>query len=178
MSSHRSDTLRENINWHIALVAIQISHAKKVKGRAKSGYYKMATILGATIVEGLTHAILQKKLGIDGVIVTGKKIPYECYSLPKNFSEKEELAICKRKEEKLELRKNPDFAVLNNSCLREKIFSKRVFNRVEDVRKIRNKIHLQGLDHVDRKYTLNNVVRVSNTIDILIGIYNRLIASR
>ncbi|MCE9585062.1 hypothetical protein K8Q94_00350 [Candidatus Nomurabacteria bacterium] len=173
MSSHSPDVLHANIEWHIELIAIQISHAKKVKGRARSGYYKMATILGATIVEGLVHAILQNKLGIDGVIFTGKKISYDCCELPKRFSEKEQLAICKRKDEKIELKKNPDFAVLNNTCLKERLFSKEVFNRVEDVRKTRNKIHIQGLDHIDRSYTNNNVEKIAKTVNRLVDLYNR-----
>ena len=168
-----TDTLRATINWHIELIAVQISHAQKVKGRARSGYYKMATILGATITEGLVHAILKKKLGADAIISTGKKITYECQPLPKKFSTGDELVIGRRKDEKIELKKNPDFSILNNTCLREGFFTERVFNKVEKVRKMRNKIHLQGLSHIDRSYTLNNVREVSGTVDALIDLYQR-----
>jgi HEPN domain-containing protein len=61
-NTRNDGALRANIEWHIDLIAIQIAHAKKVKGRARSGYYKIATILAASIVEALVHALLIKKL--------------------------------------------------------------------------------------------------------------------
>ena len=173
MAQTSKDILHSNIEWHIELIAIQINHAKKVKGRAKSGYYKLATILGASIVECVVHALLVNRLGNSGVIYTGGKIAYECQQLPKNFNDKHELAICKRKPETLELKKNPDFAVLNNACLKEEIFSKRIFNKVDVIRKNRNKIHLQGLKHIDRSYTIADIEKVSATISVLLDLYNK-----
>jgi hypothetical protein len=170
------ETLRANIEWHIELIAIQIEHAKNVKGRARSGYYKIATILAASIVEAILHGLLIRKLGADGVILTGEKEVYECHPLPKKFypdTGEDELVIGKRRPEKIKIARNPDFAVLNNTCFKEKVFSKRLFKKVDSVRKMRNKIHIQGLTYVDRSYTKNNVETASVVVNNLIGLYNQ-----
>lgn len=167
------ETLRENIEWHIELIAIQIKHAEKVQGRARSGYYKIATILAASIIEALVHALLVKKLGADGVIVTDEKEVYECHPLPKKFYNDDELIIGKRREKKIRMVKNPDFAVLNNTCLKEKVYTNKFFKKVESIRKMRNKIHIQGLTYVDRSYTKKDVGNASDIIDHLLDLYNR-----
>jgi len=163
--------LRGNIEWHIELIAVQIRHAEKVKGRARSGYYKLATLLVASIVEAVVHALLIRKLGIDGVISTGDYETYECSLLPKTFCPQEDLVICKRRSENIQMRKNPDFAVLNRACLKEKLLSEKLFKKVESVRKIRNKIHIQGLDYIDRSYTKNNLVKLADVMNSLLSLY-------
>jgi len=165
--------LRANIEWHIQLIAIQVRHAEKVKGRARSGYYKLATLLIASIVEAIVHALLVRKLGIDGVISTGDYETYECSPLPKKFCPQDDLVICKRRKEEIKLRKNPDFAILNHTCLKEQLFSKSFLNKVESVRKIRNKIHIQGLGHIDRSYTKNSVEKLSEVMNNLLNLYYR-----
>jgi hypothetical protein len=170
------ETLRANMEWHIELIAIQIGHARKVKGRARSGYYKIATILAASIVEAMLHGLLIRKLGTDGVIITGEKEVYECHPLPKKFystTNEDELIIGKRRLEKIKIARNPDFAVLNTTCLKENIFSKRLFRKVDSVRKMRNKIHIQGLTYVDRSYTKNDIEKTSRVVNHLIGLYNQ-----
>ena len=176
MSSSGADNeviLRGNIDWHIQLIAIQVSHAEKVQGRARSGYYKLAVLLIASIVEAVVHALLVRKLGTDGVIETEDYETYECLSLPEGFSLKGEVAICKKRKKIFQLKKNPDFAVLNNACVRERLLSLKLFNEVESIRKVRNKIHMQGLDHIDRSYTKSSVERFSEVMDNLLILYDR-----
>ena len=51
-------------------------------------------------------------------------------------------------------------------------FQKRLFNKVETVRKMRNKIHIQGLKFIDRRYTEGEVKRISTIIDELLVALN------
>jgi|GEM_PF-4522871 len=65
------DTLRKNIAWNLKQVVIQLSHAHKVKGKARSGYYKIALMLDCSVVEALAHELSRrylKDLGIDNFI--------------------------------------------------------------------------------------------------------------
>lgn len=163
--------LRGNLKWHIELIAVQFRHAEKVKGRARSGYYKLATLLAASIVEAVVHALLVRKLGEDGVIATDEYETYECSSLPKKFCPQEELAICKKRKKEFKLKKNPDFAILNLACLRENLLSPRLFKEIESIRTVRNKIHIQGLDYIDRSYTKNKVGKLSEVMDNLLDLY-------
>jgi len=63
-----------------------------------------------------------------------------------------------------------DFQVLNKLCLREKIIDDDLFKEVQDVRKLRNKIHLFGLELVDRQYTPVQVDMVAKTASKVIAI--------
>lgn len=168
------ETLRGNVEWHLVLIAVQIGHAKKKRGRARSGYYKLAVLLGASVVEALVHALLVKKLGTNGVLFTGRKETFECAPLPKQFYQPDELVICKRRDETMPLSKNPDFVFLNKTCLTKGVFRKRLFNKVETIRKMRNKIHIQGLSFVDRRYTEGEVKKVSTIIDELLVALGRV----
>lgn len=173
MNIQATSTFRKNIEWNLTLVASQTRHAEQVKGRARSGYYKLAIIVSASIVEALVHALLVKKLGVNGEIYTGNIELYESYQLPKVFSHSGvDLAICKRRKEKLLLSKYPDFSVINKACLSQKIYTQRIYKKVDWVRKTRNKIHLQGLDHVDRSHTKVSVEKISSVINDLLINFN------
>jgi hypothetical protein len=161
--------LRKNIEWNLSLMIVQIHHAGNVKTRARSGYYKMAYIIGASIVEALVHAILRKHLGENGVLDLGEKETYECSALPASYYPKDEiLVIAKQRDVVLPINKNPDFGKMNKACLRSTFISRRLFQRVEKIRKNRNKLHLQGVLCIDRSYTLKDVKDVSDAVDQLI----------
>ena len=53
------DAFNKNVSWNLEQIAVQVGHAEKVKGRARSGYYKAAIILAASIVEALAYKILE-----------------------------------------------------------------------------------------------------------------------
>src|SRR5258708_247859 len=138
--------LHANIEWHIKLVSAQVGHANKVKGRARSGYYKTVIILTATIVEAVLHALLVKKLGANGTIVTGDYEYNNAHLLPDKFNNgTDELVIARRHQKVLKMAKNPDFSAMNIACFKENIVNKRLHKKVDRVRKIRNRIHIQGL---------------------------------
>ena len=154
-----NENLRANIQWNIGLMIVQLRHAQKAKGRARSGYYKLDFMIGASIVEALVHALLLREIGEDGTIKTGKKEIYGCSPLPSNFyrSPEEELVIAKRRDEVISLRRNTDFVILNRVCLNKGLFTKKFFDKVESIRTGRNKIHIQGLSYVDRSYTQHDM---------------------
>lgn len=167
------ETLSRNVKWHLVLIAVQIGHAKRKRGRARSGYYKLAMLLSASVVEALVHALLVKKLGANGVLFTGRKETFEHTPLPRKFfRDSDEVVICKRREEILPLSRNPEFVLLNKACFTQGVFQKRLFNKVETVRKMRNKIHIQGLKFIDRRYTEGEVKRISTIIDELLVALN------
>jgi hypothetical protein len=70
-------TLRQNIDWNIGLIATQVGHANSAKTRARSGYYKLAIIIAASIIEALVHLLLRRTVGDEGGISTGEKETYE-----------------------------------------------------------------------------------------------------
>ncbi len=163
-------TLRQNISWNLDLIAVQVRHAELAQTRGRSGYYKLAIITSASIIEALVHLLLRRHLGADGIVKTGDKECFECQALPATFNPPgSTLAICRQREVTISIDSNPDFGKMNKICFQYKIFTKSIFDNVENVRKIRNKIHLQGLDHIDRSYTKKDLGKVSKTMEHLLS---------
>lgn len=163
------DTFHQNVNWNLEQIAVQVGHAERVKGRARSGYYKAAIIITASIVEALAYSILEKNKTF--------KMPaedWECrnsHLLPETFtsSRGSRLSICERIQQKFSLTKFTDFKKVNEVCFKLKFFSKKLFAKIEKVRKLRNKIHIQGLDSIDRSYTKKELEFISSVMNELLN---------
>lgn len=163
------DIFKANIEWHIELIAVQIGHADKVYGRAKSGYYKVAILLAAAVVEALAHSILKNELAKGIAPPLNSWECYECYDLPQTYQTHAcRLAICKRRQSTFQLTEKTDFLRVNKVSQDLHIFSNSFFQKIESVRTMRNRIHLQGLDQIDRSYTKRQLDSVGDVIDKLI----------
>jgi hypothetical protein len=163
------DAFNKNVKWNLEQIAVQVGHAERVKGRARSGYYKAAIVIAASIVEALAYKILEKNKILEMPLED-----WECknsHLLPENFvvSSGSRLSICERIQQKFLLTKFTDFKKVNEICLKLKLFSKKFFNKIEKVRKLRNKIHIQGLDAIDRSYRKKELEFVSSVINELLS---------
>ncbi|NCO24987.1 hypothetical protein GW901_00470 [Candidatus Parcubacteria bacterium] len=161
-------TFTENIRWNLEQIVVQFRHAEKVKGRARSGYYKAAIMLAASVVEALAFKILSESnlkmpLG-DWQCKNSSFLPEFCQS--KNGYK---LSVCERIQPVFKLERNTDFKKVNEICLELKIFSKRFFKKIEKVRILRNKIHIQGLGNIDRSYTKKELEFVSSVMNELLN---------
>lgn len=164
-----SDTLRGNIDFSIKQIIAQTVHAKSVKGRARSGYYKVAILLAAAIAEALAHTILKEKL--DGGVTPppGAWECYECHDLPPSHQPTtHHLSICKRRRTLFQLTYNTDFIRANEMCRDLGIFSNAFYKKMERVRTTRNRIHLQSLSSADRSYNKKQLDSISNVVNKLI----------
>ena len=140
-----------------------------MRGRAKTGYYKVAILLEAAVVEALAHHILKIKIQGGASIPNGPWECYECYTLPQIYQQGvDKLAICKRRILVFRLTNKTDFAKVNKICKDLNIFSNSFFKKIERIRTMRNRIHLQGLDQIDRSYTMKQVDSVGYVINKLI----------
>ena len=162
------DAFNKNVSWNLEQIAVQVGHAEKVKGRARSGYYKAAIILAASIVEALAYKILESNSSLPMPLEDWKCV--NSIFLPNKFRSDngERLSICERKRCKFELNKQTDFKKVNEVCFSLKIFSKKLFSKIENVRKLRNKIHIQGLSNLDRSYTKKELEIVSSVMNELL----------
>lgn len=167
-----TEAFNKNVQWNLEQIAVQVGHAERVKTRARSGYYKSAIILAAAIVEALAYKILEQN--------NSKEMPLENWQcvrsnlLPQQYKSErgERLSVCERMQPKFKLNKQTDFKKVNEICLALKIFSKKLFNKIEKVRKLRNKIHIQGLDNLDRSYTKSELEFISSVMNELLGKIN------
>ena len=168
-----TENFNKNVRWNLEQIAVQVGHAERVKTRARSGYYKSAIILAAAIVEALAYKILEQNNFLempseDWQCVRSSFLPQQYKS-----NKGERLSICERIKPKFKLNKQTDFKKVNEVCFALKIFPKKFFNKIERVRKLRNKIHIQGLNNLDRSYKKNELEFISSVMNELLGRINQ-----
>lgn len=163
-----TDAFYKNVVWNLNLVSVQVAHAESVKGRARSGYYKVAIILASTIVEALAYTILENN--------RSRQMPLEDWKcqnsqyLSSIFVSRngEKLSICERVRPIFNLNQQTDFKKVNEVCLKLSLYHKKLFRKIEKIRILRNKIHIQGLKNIDRSYRKQELEFVSSAIDDLL----------
>ncbi len=79
------------------------------------------------------------------------------------------LSICEREQSKFKLGKQTDFKKVNEVCCKLGIFSSKFFKKIEKVRSLRNKIHIQGLSNLDRSYNKRQLDFISSVMDSLLA---------
>lgn len=158
-----------NIGWHLEQTVVQIQHANNVRGRARSGYYKAALLFSSAIIEALAHRILQRAIDT-GLTTPEQSEDYEHHLLPGQFAvDGYRVVVCKRKKVNFRLLPNTDFVRVNQVAKEMSVFPKRLYNKVERIRRLRNKIHLQGLNYVDRKHRLHQVDYIADVMVALVS---------
>lgn len=163
------ETFEQNVEWNINQIAVQFRHAELVNGRARSGYYKVAIMLAASVVEALAYKILDRNVGNIKLLEDWKCTKHNF--LPKEYdnNQNDRLSICRRVRPEFKLDKTTDFKKVNEVCRKAGIFSDKTFKRVEKIRVLRNKIHLQGLNTLDRSYTKKELEFVASIMNELLG---------
>jgi hypothetical protein len=154
----------QNIAWNINQVIALSAQAENTKGRARSGYYKAAVIIAASIVEALCFKLLENNKHL--------KMPLEDYRcknsqfLSENFISKEgeRLSICERSRMVFQLDDRTDFKKTIDISQELKLLPKSLYNKIDKIRVMRNKIHLQGLESIDRSYKKSTVEYISSVI--------------
>lgn len=163
-----TETFNKNVQWNLEQVAVQVGHAERVRTRARSGYYKSAIILAAAIVEALAYKILEQGNSLEMPLEDWQCVRSSFLSQQYKSNRGERLSICERIKPKFKLSKQTDFKKTNEVCLALKIFSKKLFDKIEKIRKLRNKIHIQGLDNLDRSYTKSELEFISSAMNELL----------
>ena len=163
------ETFKKNIQWNLELIAVQVGHAEHVKGRARSGYYKTAIVLGSSIVEALSYRVLEKNNTLEMPLED-----WECRNsqfLSESFKSTNgsRLSICERAQKNFSLTKFTEFKKVNEVCFKLNLFSKGFFKKIEKIRTLRNKIHLQGLKFIDRSYTKSELEFISSVMNELLN---------
>lgn len=156
-----------NIRWNIRHTIVQHRLATTTRGRNKSGFYKTAILLGCSVVEALAHRYLEQEM----VKLPESKIPlldWECFEsqvLPDSFSVSGiPLAVCRRRRPKFEIDSWTEFAKVNSICLKLKLFSEPFYQKIDTVRIMRNKIHLQSLERVETSWSRKDFNRMSSVM--------------
>lgn len=165
-----TETFNKNVVWNLEQVAVQVGHAERVKTRARSGYYKSAIMLASAIVEALAYKVLEQNNSLEMPLENWQCVRSSLLREQYKSDKGERLSICERIQPKFKLTRQTDFKKVNEVCLDLKLFPKKLFNKIEKVRKLRNKIHIQGLSDIDRSYRKSELEFISSAMNDLLGI--------
>lgn len=156
------ETLRTNtvIAFRYIIFLIQLEQKETLPGPIIYSIYKDLIIQTAAIVESCTHYTL-KKLIDENKIKSSEVMESEwkegkCLVIETLPDGRQFCGITRHKASK-RLERHTHFQDLNRACLRGNVLTKDLFNKAEELREARNKIHLAGLDKVDDIYTKDDV---------------------
>lgn len=160
----------ENLKIRITAVAIQLKHAeeKGISNVAKSAYYRSATMLICTIVEGMVYQLVKEYTETNENIISNIGELKKLHQIPKNIFNQENIFICKENQKDIYINDNGvTFEKLNIFLKKKKIINTDEFKKLDYVRKERNKLHLQGLSIRDTGYTKSKFRKISIPADFL-----------
>lgn len=160
-----------NLRRRLTAAVIFLGQARKkgISNTAKSSYYRAATMLICTIVEGLAYQLVKIKTDHIGNVIEEYTEHKQIHSIPKSiFGTKNEVLICEKVKKDLHITDNgAGFAKLNLFLKNEGIISVREYRALERVRIERNRFHLQGLGSSDTGYTKVRFINFSKPTDFL-----------
>lgn len=174
-----STVLLTHIESTIKDVGVQIGHAKTTKhNRAKSGYYRAAILLSAALVEAVLHDLIDMKCTHNPNILSGVNVFKRSKGV--RTIQKLDSAICANGKElwicevdRSLIDRRSSFKDMNDLALQIGIVGKRLYNKLEKVRKKRNEIHIQTLQTGVRNYNYTTVEYTSTVLLELLSFYRR-----
>ncbi len=168
----KTKPLRSHLGDALKIAAELPAVAKKYPVSLRSTFYKTSIIYLASIIEAILHYCALRTLGD---VCEHTEWTYKNIRILHEFDEehdppKSQIIAGERAKRSHKLSGYIDFKDLNKLCLRENIIDETLFDEVERVRKLRNKIHLFGLKFVDRQCSRSEVDQMagiaSNIVEI------------
>lgn len=159
--------LARNIDIALTEAIVQISHAEQVGTRARTGYYKVAMLLLASVIEAQLHHLIILHEANDSTIFDGhgkKKLVKIAQLNSANLGTTKALFICEEVIESFKLSKHTLLAAMNDFCLANSFIPARLKANIDSVKDKRNELHLQSLRTVSRTFTRDMIDKAGYTV--------------
>lgn len=171
----KNDTLRVNISlaFQYIIFLITVLDQEEAEGTTiGSSIQKNLIIYTATIIEGCLHYCLKSYLEKGRVknedVMKTEWLTKE-HKRIYDISESEYICGAIRYEKTEPYNERLQSQELNRACKRANILTERLFEKAEEIREKRNKIHLAGLGAIDSVYTKKDAQDVFNDARDIIG---------
>lgn len=153
------ETLRENValsfQYIIFLIAV-LDEAGAEGSSIASSTHKDIVAQTACVIEACTHHVLDRYIKaskVEARDIMPKEERFVDSKVLHEFSPGERL-LCVRETNRIEkFTQKTQFKSLNKAALTAKIFDETTFKKADELREMRNKVHLAGLSAVDSSYT-------------------------
>ena len=159
--------IQENIWWTIHQATMLSDDAKQKPLKRRNGYYKASFFFAASAIEAMAFLIVRN------FYKTNKKGTYPTetnytllHTLPNSLFSKitGSVGIYEKKTKQFTWKDDLDFRTLNQIILDNNLCGKAVYNKLEKIRKQRNRVHMQSLEQKDHQYTQKDVERAQSII--------------
>lgn len=169
-----SQMIYQNAKWHIEQIARFNEDALQKPLKQRSRYYKASFFFASAVVESFVFLIIKKYIDKGNAVEYRSAYKYKplCIISGREFLKEEigEVAICEKIKENFEWKDGIDFFTLNNIGNKYHIFDKKLFAKLDSIRKKRNNIHIQSLTQKDHKYSKKDVEYASSVLPDLLDL--------
>ena len=153
--------LRENINNVRADIAELMTMVPSAKQQAQNCLRKTIIIYIASIIEALLLWSIKKELGVKEITM---KDEWKYHTIKVIHADDDfEVVGAKRRREKRNSDRL-DFSRMLTLCKDEKLLGKDLLKDIDEVRKLRNKLHIGGLKDVTKIYPSEDVKFVAKVL--------------
>lgn len=172
-------TLRRNLGDALSQVAELTAVSEAYEPMVKAGFLKMAIVFTASIVEAVLHFYVKRKIAHS---IWRNDWKYTGIKTFETISErpKKEIIMAYREKEILDLNDNVQFKDLIQILHDDNLWPHTALEeKVHDLRKKRNNIHLMALGRIDREYSKQMVDEIFNTArEVLLMVEEGLLPER
>lgn len=169
-------TLRQNlaINLQYIIFLTSYEESNDLSGPLSYSIFKNIILYAASIVEGVLHYALKRLIEMEK-IDENKVMPFfiEKWQEVKVLHKIDpHLSVCGglRTKKKEELKGDTQFLTLIRAAFKAGIITDSLRDRIDNLRKLRNRIHLAGLQYVDNTYDKSDIevqfLVMSHVIDV------------
>ncbi len=155
-----NEILKTNIALTMQYI-IELNEISKKEINIKSFIYKTIIIYSASIIEAVLHYYLQNNIKKE---ILEKEWTYSDIRILHEIKKNEQIIAGRRFKKKIKIKKNIDFKKINEISLKFNIIDKIFFDKFEKVRKLRNRIHLSGLNNIDYNYNKKTLSFVFDSV--------------
>ncbi|MCA9382565.1 hypothetical protein KC660_04120 [Candidatus Dojkabacteria bacterium] len=164
-----NDVLRKNIvsDFEHVIYLQTISSTTDKNKKIRSHFYKDMVVHLGSIIEAILFFEVSK---IESTISQTEEWKYKNEKELYKISDEQIIIGCEKflKKTNFKLQKSTTFKALNDICKDNGVITQELYEKCEKIRDMRNKIHITGLDKVEKIFKLEDVEESSSVIFELI----------
>lgn len=166
------NVILDNVKWTIEQVAVFVAEASQKPTKHRSRYYKASFFFTASTVEAIVYLIIKGYCSKNKIDYRKESSYRLIHNLPNDLfiNISGTVGIYEKNKRDFVWKDDIDFQAMNQIAFKYKVFNKELYEKLENVRVKRNKIHIQSLTNKDHRYSKKDIEYVGTVISKLLDI--------